>query len=379
MKKIVFLLLFPLYVLAQNESDNISDVPAFYKSQLEDIDNQLKSLKSGKVEIIANSPGGFPVYSVSYGHKNNYHSMANYNSAVGAKNPAYSAIKSKETLPVVYLVGPVHGHEVEGIVGLLNLINIAEKGKDLRGKEWTNLKRNFDQCRVIIIPCGNPDGRKRNPYDSYIGLSETLVRKYGSGTHLDGTIWQWPYSKGLHPMKGDVGILGAYFNNNGINIMHDDFFFPMAEETKAILKIARDEMPDIAVSLHTLQGIPDIWQTNFAPGFIKKRITELTSEVRKRYNELSLPFNSEIHGYNSTEDVEFPPTSSFNLVSALHHVSGATAFLYECTNGIALKSSPNIIPITYDSSLDMELNMLDIVFENAVSKRIFWLPEEKKQ
>ena len=26
--------------------------------------------------------------------------------------------------------------------------------------------------------------------------------------------------------------------------MHDDFFFPMAEETKAILKVVRNEVPD---------------------------------------------------------------------------------------------------------------------------------------
>ena len=31
--------------------------------------------------------------------------------------------------------------------------------------------------------------------------------------------------------------------------MHDEFFSPMAKETKAILKIARDEAPDISVSL----------------------------------------------------------------------------------------------------------------------------------
>ena len=45
-------------------------------------------------------------------------------------------------------------------------------------------------------------------------------------------------------MVGDVGILGAYFNDDGVNPMHDDFFLPMASETEAILRLAREEARD---------------------------------------------------------------------------------------------------------------------------------------
>jgi hypothetical protein len=57
-------------------------------------------------------------------------------------------------------------------------------------------------------------------------------------------------------MKGDVGILGAYFNDDGVNLMHDDFFLPMARETDAILRLARGEAPDVAVSLHSHESPP---------------------------------------------------------------------------------------------------------------------------
>lgn len=76
------------------------------------------------------------------------------------------------------------------------------------------------------------------------------MTKYGQGTRKDGSLYGWPGAKAVHPMRGDVGILGAYFNDDGINPMHDEFFAPMAEETKAIVQVARQEAPDITVSLH---------------------------------------------------------------------------------------------------------------------------------
>ena len=112
--------------------------------------------------------------------------------------------KDKDTKPVVFFLGPVHGQEVENIVGLVNLIHVAETGKDYRGKEWASLKSKIEKCRVIIVPCGNPDGRKRCPYDSFVGLPTEIMTKYGQGTRKDGTFYGWPGAKAVHPMKGNV-------------------------------------------------------------------------------------------------------------------------------------------------------------------------------
>jgi hypothetical protein len=158
---------------------NPTDIPDFYKSKLSDIDKEIMNLKTGKSKVVAISAGGLPVYAVYYGEKEDFYSQANYNSAVAAQDPAYYATKDKDTKPVVFFLGPVHGQEVENIVGLVNLIHVAETGKDYRGKEWTSLKSKFEKCRIIIVPSGNPDGRKRCPYDSFVGLPTKIMTKYG--------------------------------------------------------------------------------------------------------------------------------------------------------------------------------------------------------
>ncbi len=97
---------------------NNQNIPEFYKSKLNDIDKELEHVQVGNIETICTSPGGMPVYAVYYGEKENFPSQANYNSAIGARNPAYYAKKSKKSKPVIFFVGPVHGQEAEGIAGL---------------------------------------------------------------------------------------------------------------------------------------------------------------------------------------------------------------------------------------------------------------------
>jgi hypothetical protein len=167
-------------------------IPEFYGSTLLDIEEEVNRIEKGEVKVVATSPGGYPVYAVCYGEKDNFHSQANYNSAVAARDPLAYAKKDSSSKPVVFFLGPVHGQEVEGIVGLINLIHVAETGRDHRGQEWSSLKEKFEQCRIVIVPCGNPDGRKRCPYDSFVGLRVEIMTKYGQGTRTDGSSWGWP-------------------------------------------------------------------------------------------------------------------------------------------------------------------------------------------
>ena len=351
---------------------NNTDIPAFYKGTLEDLDAEVRKVQKGEKRVIAISPGGLPVYAVYYGEKQDFGSLANYNSAVAARNPAYYAEKDSSTLPVVYFLGPVHGQEAEGIVGLVNLIHIAETGKDHRGREWTSLKRKMDQCRLIIVPCGNPDGRKRCPYDSFVGLPTEIMTKYGQGTRVDGTSWGWPGAKSLHPMKGDVGILGAYFNDLGINMMHDNFFSPMADETKALLEIARTEVPDMTVSLHSHENKPRILQANYVPWFMKQRIDKLIRQLNQRYQEEGIPYYpSDWLGDPSVEDKDFPPRSSFNLISALHHISGTMAFTFECSHG-SVSDRFGEAMVNYDEILDIQLILYEEMLEYLLKNRLNW-------
>ncbi len=344
-----------------------TNIPDFYKSKLSDIEKELAVTKTGKVEVLATSPGGLPVYGIFYGEKEDFHTQANYNSAVAAKNTAYYAKKGAGTKPVVYFIGPVHGQEVEGVAGLVNLIHIAETGKDYRGREWPLLSKYFSLCRVIIIPSGNPDGRKRCPYDSFVGLPTETMTKYGQGTKKDGTFWGWPDAKSVHPMKGDVKILGAYFNDNGVNIMHDEFFAPMAEETKAIMKIALEEVPDITVSLHSCECNPFIIQNSLAPVFMQKRIADLAKQLNQRYINLKLPHMENGWALSVSEkDTIPPPKESFNLVSALHYASGTMSFTFESPHGTIEDGA------THDEILDIQLGLYEEIFDYILHNRLYW-------
>ncbi len=364
--------LFTQGTIDAGDPPNNTDIPDFYKSKLADLEDEVNDIENGEVEIIATSPGGFPVYAIYYGEKENFQSQANYNSAVAARDPAFYAKKDSSNKPVVFFLGPVHGQEVEGMVGLVNLIHVAETGRDHRGKEWSDLKSKIDQCRVIIVPCGNPDGRRRCPYDSFVGLPSEIMTKYGQGTRTDGSSWGWPMAKSVHPMKGNVGILGAYFNDDGINMMHDDFFSPMATETEAILDIARSEVPDMTVSLHSHENRPRILPANYVPWFMKERVDELTRRVNSRYEKTNLPYIPDDWISDlSVEDQKFPPHTSFNLISALHHISGTMAFTFECSHG----SVPDAVQepfVTHGDILDIQLILYEEMLDYLLENRLNW-------
>ncbi|WP_372936426.1 hypothetical protein, partial [Mariniphaga sediminis] len=115
MKNLVLLFLFFFAQLSfaqisiEKDDPRPKTVPDFYKSKLSDIEAEIADLRIGKSEVIATSPGNLSVYAVYYEEKDDLQRQANYNSAVGARNPVYYAKKDAGTKPVVYFVGPVHG------------------------------------------------------------------------------------------------------------------------------------------------------------------------------------------------------------------------------------------------------------------------------
>jgi hypothetical protein len=352
------------------------DLPAFWTGRLADVEREIESVRKGSVETLAVSPGGRPVYAVAYGEADALRSQANYGSAVGAGNPAYYARKNATTRPVILLLGPVHGQEVEGIVGLVNLIHVAETGQDHRGRVWPRLAQLLARARVVIVPCGNPDGRARCPYDSFVGLPTRTMTKYGQGTRQDGSLWGWPGAKSLHPMKGDIGILGAYFNDDGVNLMHDDFFLPMAKETEAVLRLARREAPDMAVSLHSHEHAPVVLQASYVPAFMKERIQALSAKLKARHDQEGLPYGSVVEP--QIDDARPGPRSSFNLTSALHHVSGAMAFTFECSHGSLSERSPKAL-VSHAQILDIQLILYEEMLGFALDNRLLWILPEAKE
>ena len=119
---LILMIIFPLQkafsqvAIEAGDPPNPTDIPDFYKSRLSDIQEEILNLKVGEAKVIAISPGGLPVYAVYYGTKDDFHSKANYNSAVAARDPTASSRRLRTAPP-----GPPRpvddGHVSSGAAG----------------------------------------------------------------------------------------------------------------------------------------------------------------------------------------------------------------------------------------------------------------------
>lgn len=320
------------------------------------------------MSVLARSPGGRKVYLVAYGGREDRRGTANYNSAAGGTDPSSYARKDGTQKPVILLLGPVHGQEVEGIAGLLNLIRVAETGRDLRGRAWNELAANLARCRLLIIPCGNPDGRARCGYDSWVGEELDTHERVGMGVKPDGSNHTWPQVKRIHPMRGpQVARLGAYWNDAAINLMHDDWFNPMAAETRALLRLAQEEAPDFLVSLHSHGSNPSVEPTAYVPRTVKETIKTFSDRLQQRYATAGLPHRT--RGPEPDEDGKKFPPPSFNLASALHHACGGVAFVHETCLGV--RTQP-YAQVTHDQLLDLQMLLYDELLRFALGNPVKW-------
>ena len=159
-----------------------------------------------------------------------------------------------------------------------------------------------------------------------------------------------------------IGWLGCYFNDNGVNPMHDEFFAPMSPEAPAILKVAMEEGPDVAVSLHSHGSAPAVLRPAYLPIEVQQKVRDLAVEHNTLLAERSLPHGGLFDA--KPEDGEVP--SPFNLTSALYHVSGAMAFTHECPHGI---SGEKMCDVTFDEILDIQLTLYEVMIRRALEAK----------
>lgn len=336
------------------------EIPGFWFGDLNGLAARWDALKVGRVKVVAVSPGGHPLHLVSYGEFEALSQDANFNSAIGAGQPSAYRDKAARKRPVVLLIGPVHGQEVEGLTGLGNLIQIMETGQDLRGKAHPRILELGRRCRLLIIPCGNPDGLARFEPRMLHDMNLPDVQFWGQGTWKDDSLCGWPGAKGVHPMVGSrVGFLGCYFNDAGVNPMHDEFFAPMSSEASAILRVARDEAPDWATSLHSHDYAPEVLRPAYVPLEMQEQISRLAERYSKRLASEGLPNKAP---FKAKADSGNPPPP-FNLVSALYHTSGAAAFTFECPTSLREEKSCRV---TSEQILDIQLALYESMMEIAL-------------
>lgn len=310
----------------------MENIPSYWKTSLDDIENSVSSLKKGKIVARTHSAGGRPIHMILYGEKNSLGRTANLSSALGAGERKCYADKSSEAYkPTVFLVGCIHGGEFEGTAALLNLINIFETGTDFNGEKNDFLAEALKRINFLIIPCINPDGRERIPFRTMVGQSFEILRYYNQGTWKDGSLCGYPECKRVHPIKGHCDFLGAYYNDDGVNLMHDDFFGKKAPENNFLFEAVDEYCPDFTILLHGgTNTTPLIFKPAYSPLHVKEKLREFENKLKSRYETDGMRYC--ITPMDGGEDKE-PPTS-FNLPSALYHLSGEPCVTYESNQGL---------------------------------------------
>ena len=337
-------------------------LPAFWKSNLKDIDDIVSSVKKGRVTTTY-SPGKRPIYLVEYGTPNDYsYRTANFNSAAGAHDITCYRDKSREgTKPCVFLVGAMHGAEFEGTVAMLNLISIIETGLDLAGDRYPEFEGIEDKMHLLLVPCANPDGRARVPVDAFGETSAEEFRKWAQGTwKKDGTLANWPGCKKVHPIKEASDFLGSYFDDNGVNLMHDDFFNPMAEETKLVFHLATKYAPDLIAGLH---GAAEMGYGIYHPGCATYEDLEeglaFEKALKETFEGKGIRY-IETHCDNSVRE--------FNQTVALYYACGALSVTWESYQGVLAREDELMDVTVYDQILDAHFLFFDECFKHVINK-----------
>ena len=316
--------------------------PDFYRTRLDEIDAALARVKRGEVEEIGRSAGGRPILSVSYGEKETGPHAANLSSALAAGKPEafFGPPRQKQ---VLFIHAAVHGAEMEGIAATLNLVNLLETGRDLKGQEWPGILLAAERLRLIVVPCLNPDGRARVPDDPTI-WTEDDVEKYRHGLKPDGSRIGWPECKVPHPRdpKAD-GVLGAYFNDAGVNPLHGVFLSPaVAPETHAAMALALEEKPDCVLDLHSCSAGPFyIIGSDALPERMSRRQFYIDGAYRQLLRE-----RMGYHRNWTTEGRE----GALTLDSAYYHLCHALPLVFESTDGTDSQR-----PFTHEMIVDSQL------------------------
>lgn len=318
----------------ENGEIKMVEIPSWWKGSVQDVIDTVKLVKKGEVEILCETPGKWPVYMVRYGKKNNFKRTANYSSAMGAGNyKCYADKTGSDYVPTVCIIGAEHGGEFEGTVAINNLIKNIETGTDYAGNENKELITALEGINLLLIPCINMDGRSRIPLKTFAGQDFEGFRYYSQGTWKDGSLCMHPGCKEVHPIKEASGFIGGYFNDNGVNIVHDNFFFPMAEETKALLRVADEYVPDISLHLHGGGNCKQqFFQFDYISGRVKEKIRTLSALVAEASAKADLGeqyFQREVEGYEDKN-----PEPSFNIQSAWTAICGEPAIIYESNQGL---------------------------------------------
>jgi hypothetical protein len=297
-----------------------------YPTRLQDISDALERSEKGESWEIGKSAGGRPIWAIAYGEKEPVEHSANLSSALAAGRPEAFFGDHRREKPVLLIHAAAHGAEMEGIAATLNLVSVMETGADLKGQEWPGLAA-ARGMRLVIVPCLNPDGRARVPADDPTVWTEDEVEQYRHGLHADGSRIGWPECKVPHPRDPEAdGVLGAYFNDAGVNPLHGVFLSPtVAPETHSIMALALDETPDCVLDMHSCSAGPFFI---VGGGALPERLSRRQFYIDGFFRDL-MRQRLGVHRPWTTEGGE----GVLTLDTAYYHLCHALPLVFESTDG----------------------------------------------
>ena len=333
---------------------DIEPRPDWWKVRTQEIVDICRSVKRGKAEIIAETPGGFPVYAVFYGDFSEPAPQTNW--SAGSSSSTYTSYDPREAgSPQTFLfLAGIHGAEAESVAAAVNLIQMLETGTDFRGKSRPALLDLISRYRFIIIPCANMDGRAISP-DHLRKADFQAFRTASQGTWLDGELIGWQGSKEFFPLPLDkVSFPGGYPNAAGFNIMHDACPGNIrTAEAKGILQLCERWRVDAVLNGHSCEYPPSILPpTQLLYPAHQERGAQIAADfLRRAYEEKLRP---------DLPDVPAGARSAtFNLNTMIMFASGALPLTLECcVSG----------DYTFDELMDPNFAALEVFLEDGLQK-----------
>lgn len=305
--------------------------PDFWLSRLKDIDGAVREVKTGTVERIGQSAGGSKLYAFNYGELEPMASTATISSAMASDRPEAFYDPQKRTRPSLSVLGSIHGGETEGIAFCLSLIRLLETGRDASGQERPALLEKIRRLRLSVVPCLNPDGRSRAGISHLNGAALEDLFLVQQGLLADGSPFFGRKVKEIQPIpKETMRLMGGYYNDEGVNLQHDDFFGPrQAPENQAIRDFFRREVPDAFLTFHSHGGAPAILTPDafLSPGTQRKQV-EMAGFILSKLHAAGIAF--------IPPDQIVTPPWSFYFQTWLHHMTGATPLLFEFCHGMEM-------------------------------------------
>jgi len=324
----------PISQLRASRPD-LFQAPPFWRSTLDDIAQTAQTAKQGQAAVFGRSAGGRDLWAFAYGPFEPQNPTTTISSANASDRPQAFFDPALRTRPVLTLIGPIHGGEIEGIALCLNLIHLLEHGVDLRGRPNDALLDILRKMRLVVIPCLNPDGRQRAGVLHMSGAERDHIFLVQQGLMKDGSLFAGRRVKETQPIPDDFLLWrGGYYNDAGVNLQHDDFFGPaLCPENRALLTLFRREVPDGFLTLHAHGGAPAFTSPDafLSPGMQRKQ-SEASYYIMSRLVASGV--------VPADPALATGPPWSFYFQTWFSHATGALPLLLELPHGIRSKPYP---------------------------------------